>query len=110
MGGGGSALILSQQTGCLLRGWGGRGQSRYVHREGLHCGGGGGGGGSVLIRGYLLPWAATPLRRAPPPLAFVAPGVPLKYMYIHIVYIYIYTHIMYTYIYIYSFTYMLYTV
>ena len=33
------------------RGWGGV-QSRYVHREGLHCGGGGG-GGSVLIRGYL---------------------------------------------------------
>ena len=32
----------------------------------------------MLIRGYLLPWAATPLRRAPPPLAFVAPGVPLK--------------------------------
>ena len=56
----------------------GGGQFRYVHREGLHCGGGRGRGGSVLIRGYLLPWAATPLRRAPPPLAFVAPGVPLK--------------------------------
>ena len=35
---------------------------------------------SVLIRGYLLPCAATPLRRAPPPLAFVALGVPLKYV------------------------------
>ena len=42
--GGGSALILSQQTGCLLRG---EGQSRYVHREGLHCGGGRGGEGGV---------------------------------------------------------------
>ena len=50
--GGGSALILSQQTGCMLRG--GRGGSVSIRSQGRAAlWGGGRGGGSVLIRSYL---------------------------------------------------------
>ena len=61
-------MILSQQTGCMLRAGGGGGQSRYVHKKNCKVGGGPGGGrgrgpggeaggggrgGSVLLRGFL---------------------------------------------------------
>ena len=51
---GGSALILSQQTGCMLRGGGGGVSLDTFTGKGCIVGEGGGGrGGSVLIRGYL---------------------------------------------------------
>ena len=57
MGGGVSALILSQQTGCMLRGGGGEVSldtfTEKGCKEGGAQGGGGRGGVSVLIRGYL---------------------------------------------------------